>query len=298
MRIGDVFVIDAWAGIVEHEETGEIQMQDVIIVGAGNLSHALVQGWMRNRGRRHYRVLARSDRYLAQGWSDDERALVGYDPIMIAEADLVVLAVKPKDVTGALDTIAQFIHAATPLLSAVAGVPIARLKEHLPHHGIIRTMPNICSAIGSSVTGVTFKDVSPAQKVEVIALLAELGRVVEIPEDMLNPMTALFGSGPAYVYVFLEAIVQAAAELGIPTALARNLALEMVRGASELALAEGDRPFAHLVDQVVSPGGTTEAMLRVLQRENWQTVLKDALFQAGDRARQLGLAPAVGSSPA
>ncbi|MDA8194735.1 MAG: pyrroline-5-carboxylate reductase [Thermaerobacter sp.] len=271
-------------------------MNRVVIVGSGNLAHALLTGWMRQPSPVRFQVLARSHRYLSRGWESPASDCVVTNPRILTNADLVVLAVKPKDIPDALLTVRTYSPAFTPVLSAAAGITLDRLAESLPRRPLIRAMPNICSRVGSSVTGVSFSGVSPSQRAIVRELLAVLGEVVETEEHLLNPMTALYGSGPAYVYVFVNTIVDTAQQLGLPRDVARTLALQMVRGSSELALAETDQPFDRLVEQVASPGGTTEAMLKVLDQADWPGVMKRALLQAGERARQLGATP-VGSSP-
>ncbi len=264
--------------------------KEIVVVGPGHLAHAVVSRWLKVADVK-IQVLARSERYLAKGWTPEEESLVTFRADALRRAKLVVLAVKPKDMADTLATLEEFIPPKALVLSFAAGISIEQIHNAWPHHGIVRTMPNICSEIGCSVTGAAFSDVSAAEKAWVMELLNLLGYVTEMPEHLLNPMTALYGSGPAYVYIFIQSIMQAAADLGIPDGQSRELAAQMVKGASEMALNDRQKSLAQLVDEVVSPGGTTEAMLKVLVQSGWQDILHQALKAAGERAIQLGQAP-------
>ncbi|PSR27167.1 pyrroline-5-carboxylate reductase [Sulfobacillus thermosulfidooxidans DSM 9293] len=262
----------------------------IVVVGPGNIAHAIVSRWLRV-AHAHIYVLARSKTYLTKGWSAEEQKVVTFDPQVIIDADLVVFAVKPKDMIATIAQLKPLISKTTTVLSVAAGIAIAQIRQLLPEQGIVRTMPNICSEIGTSVTGISFDQVSEDRKEWILSLLNLLGHVVEMPEHLLNPMTALYGSGPAYVYVFLQSIIHAAEDLGIPADQARELAAYMVQGASQLALVDSDKSLQQLVEQVVSPGGTTEAMLKVLDQSGWQDIMHQALKAAGERATQLGGIP-------
>ena len=267
----------------------------VVIVGSGNLSHALVTRWMTSPHIAGLQVLARSERYRVKGWSQAAMRVVTEDDQCLKDTDIVVLAVKPKDAVQALQHVAQVSPGIRVLLSVAAGVTIAQIRTLLPASGIVRTMPNICSQVGRSVTGVAFDGVNSLDRQIVLELLHELGQTTETPESLLDPMTALFGSGPAYVLVFLRSIVDTAIKFGMEPDVARQLALQMVLGTSELALSESHDSLEHIVSRVVSPGGTTEAMLDVLQSKGWQNIMESALSAAAERAIQLGaLAPLSG----
>lgn len=262
--------------------------QKIVVIGSGNVSRALVTGWLERAPQLDIAVLARSDRYLTNGWTRNLQNLVTFETDVLSHAHVIVLAVKPKNALDVLDTVKMVVPSRAPIISVVAGVTISQIETVLGAHSIVRTMPNICSAVGHSVTGATFSRVSSEDKERIMHILQSLGRVVETPEHLLDPMTALYGSGPAYVYVFFEAIVEAAIRLGLPEPLARELTIDMVLGSSKLAAAEKDAPLNDLIKQVVSPGGTTEAMLNVLHQNAWPAIMRQALFEAGDRARKLG----------
>ncbi len=262
----------------------------IIVVGPGNIAHAIVARWLQVADAEIH-VLARSKTYLTKGWRPQEQQVVTFDQEVLTQADLIMLAVKPKDMLTTLAQLKPRISPASIILSVAAGIAIAQIRQLLPELGIVRTMPNVCSEIGTSVTGISFDNVAEEDKSWVMSLMNLLGHVVEMPEHLLNPMTALYGSGPAYVYVFLQAIIRAAEDLGIPPEHARELAAHMVLGASQKALMDSDKSLDQLVSQVVSPGGTTEAMLRVLDQLGWQDIMHQALKAAGEKAAQLGAVP-------
>ncbi len=263
----------------------------IVIVGPGNIAHAMVARWLQVSDAK-ISVLARSQTYLTKGWGLAEQQTITLDPNIVRDADMIALAVKPKDLMTTLEQIKPFIPSLATILSVAAGISIAQIRVMLPHHGIVRAMPNICAENGTSVTGMSFDSVLEDEKTWILSLVRLLGHVVEIPEHLLNPMTALYGSGPAYVYVFLQAIIQAAEDLGIPQTQARELAAYMVQSASQKALIDHDKSLQQLVDQVVSPGGTTEAMLNVLEQSGWQDIMRRAIQASGDKATQLGGIPA------
>ncbi len=262
----------------------------IVVVGPGNIAHAIVSRWLQVADA-DISVLARSKTYLTKGWHSDEQQVVTFDRDIVANADLIMLAVKPKDMLTTLAQLKSRISSTSIVLSVAAGITIGQIRHLLSEPGIVRTMPNICSEIGTSVTGISFDNVPKEDRSWIMSLMNLLGHVVEMPEHLLNPMTALYGSGPAYVYVFLKAIIRAGEDLGIPPEHARELAAHLVLGASQKALIDNDKSLDQLVGQVVSPGGTTEAMLRVLDQLGWQDIMHQALKAAGEQAAQLGQVP-------
>ncbi|MBX5466442.1 MAG: pyrroline-5-carboxylate reductase [Firmicutes bacterium] len=268
-------------------------MERIVVMGAGNLAHALVQGWQRVPNPPwSVAVLARSDSYLDKGWRPWP-APISTDPAILSESDLVVLAVKPKDVNAALQTVSQEAGPAVPVLSMVAGLALATLRRHLPHAPLARAMPNICSAVGEGVTAVAFDRMASSERAEIRRLLEALGDVVEVEEALLDPITALSGSGPAYAYVLLEALIEAGERLGLDPVLARRLSVQTLRGAAALAQAEPQLSPADLIRLIASPGGTTEAALDRLADEGVKRAVCEAIFQARLQAQRLGSHPSA-----
>ncbi len=266
----------------------------LVIIGSGNLAHALGSRWLFSPHVANLSMLARSQRFMSQDWNGQLKSRVTFDASVLKQAQVVVLAVKPKDALAALGQVESYLADSAILISVVAGVSIAKIRAVIPKAGIIRTMPNICSEVGRSVTGYSSDGVSEEDLSHAVTLLRELGDIVQTPEASLDPMTALFGSGPAYVLEFLTSIINSAVTLGLDADLSRQLALRMVVGTSELALTEKHHALEDIQSRVVSPGGTTEAMLRVLHTQGWPQIMEAALQAAGNRATELGREAAGG----
>lgn len=204
-------------------------------------------------------------------------------------ADVVVLAVKPQQLREVCLALVPALGASSLVLSIAAGITLSHLEAWLGSaRAIVRAMPNTPAQIGCGAAGLCANAaVSGAQHGQAERLLAAVG-VVEWLEDesLMDAVTALSGSGPAYVFLLLELLEQAGSELGLPTALSRNLALATVEGAARLARASSEEP-ATLRRQVTSPGGTTEKALQSFNDADLAGIVRRALTAARDRGREL-----------
>lgn len=261
----------------------------ISFLGGGNMAEAIIGGLVDRRlvdPRRIQVVDPNPDRQSAL----HERYGVGAlgvvdDPFF--ETDLIVLAVKPQVVQTALAPLAGRV-ARTPLLSIMAGVPIARIEALLGGASVVRAMPNTPALIGAGITALY----APAEVASPVRQMAErtmqaVGETLWVGcEAEIDAVTALSGSGPAYCFLFLEAMEQAGAALGLPEETARRLAVGTMLGAAKLASASAD-PFEILRARVTSPGGTTAAALGVLFERNWAEALEAAVVAAYRRAQEL-----------
>ena len=210
-------------------------------------------------------------------------------------ADLVVLAVKPGVVGTVLASLADLDEAARrrPLwVSIAAGVPLAVLEAALPAGArAVRAMPNTPALIGAGATAFTANAAcTDADRAAARALFEAVGTVWEAPDEaLLDAVTGLSGSGPAYVFVFLEALGDAGVRMGLPRDAAYQLAFQTVLGAARLAIESGRHPGA-LKEQVTSPGGTTLAGLERLEAGGLRAAVHDAVAAATARSRELGAA--------
>ena len=209
----------------------------------------------------------------------DNRAVAG-------EAQLAVLAVKPQVAPDVLAEIGPVMRPGQVLLSIVAGLPRAAIASFLPAGvGIIRAMPNAPALIGAGVTGVSLGD-EPGREDLARTVLAPLGRVVFVPERLLDAVTGLSGSGPAYVALFAEALIEAGVKLGLARPVAAELAVQTMLGSARL-LAGGETPAA-LRERVTSPGGTTACGLFALERGGLRAAIIEAVTVAAERSAELG----------
>ena len=263
-------------------------------VGGGAMAEALVAGLAAagvaaSRVRASDPVAARRDQ-LAKRFGI---AVTASNADVVAASDLVVLAVKPALVAAVLDEIAAAnpAAAARPLwLSIAAGVPLSRLSAALPAGTrVVRAMPNTPALVRSGATALAAGDSCSAEDRALARALCEtVGSVWEAPsEALLDAVTGLSGSGPAYVFVFLEALSDAGVRVGLPREAASMLAIQTVLGSARLALETGRHP-AQLKDQVTSPGGTTIAGLERLEAGGLRAAVYEAVAAATARSRQLG----------
>ncbi len=208
----------------------------------------------------------------------------------VAGSDLVVLAVKPSVVEAALRGLPGGLLAKPLWVSIAAGVPIAKLAALLPEGArIVRAMPNTPALVRAGATAIAAGGAaSPADREAASALFETVGVCWEAPsESLLDAVTGLSGSGPAYVFVFLEALGDAGVRMGLPREAAYRLAFQTVLGAAKLAQETGRHPAA-LKDQVTSPGGTTIAGLERLEAGGFRAAVYEAVAAATRRSRELG----------
>ena len=220
--------------------------------------------------------------------AEDARSELGGRVGSVAEAaacDLVVLAVKPKDVPSVLADLRGTIRPETVLLSVVAGLDIARIQAALPATPVARTMPNLAVRHGAGLVAVATKDVPDATRQEMITALAPLGAVVELPESLIGPATALVGSGPGFIALVAEGLEDGAVAIGFPRQQARTMVQAVLAGSAAL-LADGTDP-ADLRQRVSSPAGTTIEGLGVLERGSVRAHVADAVRAAARRAAEL-----------
>ncbi len=207
----------------------------------------------------------------------------------LAQADVIVLAVKPQQMREVIASVKPFMHAQL-LLSIAAGIRAADLSRWLGgHDAIVRTMPNTPALVGKGITGaVAMAGVSDTQKQTADAILRAVGETVWIADEaQIDAVTALSGSGPAYVFYFIEAMQQAAVELGLTAAQGRQLAQATFAGASELAI-RSDEPVSLLRERVTSKGGTTYAALQSMEASGVKPAIVKALHAAAVRGKELG----------
>jgi pyrroline-5-carboxylate reductase len=256
----------------------------LLLIGAGKMGGAMLEGWLR-QGMPPANV-AVIDPYP----SDRMRALaeegLRLGPAAPDAADVVVLATKPQTLDSAAEALQGAIGPQSLLISVVAGKTIANLRERAPEaRAIVRAMPNTPAAVGRGITGCAASpETSERQRVLATELLRSIGRVEWVEsEDLIDAVTALSGSGPAYVFHLVEAMAAAGARAGLPADLAMRLARATVEGAGELMHREPETPASVLRQNVTSPGGTTAAALAVLMAEDGLGPLMDKAVAAAKR---------------
>lgn len=209
--------------------------------------------------------------------------------------EVVVVGVKPGDVSGLLSQISGIITADQVVVSLAAGVPIARYEQALPGVPVVRAMPNTPALVGEGVTGIApGSHVDAEQLARARMVLEAVGETQILAEDLLDAVTAVSGTGPAYVFLLAEALTEAAIREGLPRDVAEAFVHQTIRGAGHL-LTETDRTPAELRGAVTSPGGTTAAAVHVLEERGFRALVEDAVRAAAQRSRELGGGGDVGA---
>lgn len=257
------------------------------VIGAGNLGVALARGWLQSGVDLDLSLLVRSDGYLERPMPAELKVRVNTDPKLLARSDLVVVAVKPGDVQAALKVIQAHTRPGTPVVSVAAGITLKTLGEALPGRPLCRAMPNICAAIGEATTALSFLEAPAEAQKTITELFESIGFILPIDEAHLDAVTALSGSGPAYIYLVLDALIAAGRELGLTEDVSRTLATRTLQGTAGMAISHPDLSPAQLIRQVASPGGTTEAALRTMEDRSVKAAIIEGITQARRRAAAL-----------
>ncbi|MDM5334350.1 pyrroline-5-carboxylate reductase [Ureibacillus composti] len=264
-------------------------MQKVIFIGAGSIAEALIQGWVEQEvvpckqiyvtNRFHFERLE----YLSSCYGTQ----ILQDKNEIYDADLIILAVKPKDAKTAMQSIKPYISPNASILSVMAGISINTIENELGNRPIARVMPNTSATIGMSASGVAFnQDATDIQKHTFLQMLEAIGIVIEVEEDKLHAVTALSGSGPAYLYYLLEAWESVGTEFGLSKEEVRTLMIQTIAGSAAMLQSVKEEPTI-LRQKVTSPGGTTEAGIRALESNHFKEAIFACIKSAEARSREL-----------
>lgn len=267
-------------------------MKTVTFIGPGVMAEAMLSALIRQdlvsgerirvSGPRAERVNDLAARYGVQPFTDNRQAC--------AEADVVVLAVKPQQLDQVLHDLRGALSSGAMALSIVAGAPIAKIRTGLGHDSIVRAMPNTPARIGHGVTVWTASSHTDLAQLDTAARLLEaMGSAIFVEEEKyLDMATALSGTGPAYVFLFMEALIDAGVHLGFPRRIAEQLVVETVLGAAEYYRQQGETHVAALRNQVTSPGGTSAEALYYLEKAGFRPAISRAVWAAYQRSLELG----------
>lgn len=263
----------------------------IAFLGAGNMAEALVKGLLRAgvaapgeilcTDRRRDRLAELAERYGVRT-SVDNRAAA-------AEAGIVLLSVKPQVMNKLLGEIASALDASKLVISIAAGVPLAAIERRVGHGvRVIRTMPNTPALVGAGATAIAPGDHAVEEDLQQArALFDAVGKTVIVDESLLDAVTGLSGSGPAYIFLVIEALADAGVKVGLDRRTSQDLAAQTVLGSAKLLIETGEHP-GRLKDQVTSPGGTAIAGLHTLEAGGLRTTLMNAVEAATKRSHELG----------
>jgi pyrroline-5-carboxylate reductase len=260
-------------------------------IGSGVMAEAMIKGLLRENVTSASQIIASGPRrergkQLAEKYGI---AITTNNAEAVDQAEIVVLSVKPQMLSAVLEELSGKIQKDALVLSIVAGATIEKIEGNLKHKGVVRSMPNTPAQIGEGITVWTASpDVKDEQREQAKAILNALGEELFVEdEDFLDMATALSGTGPAYVFLFMEAMVDAGVHLGFPRHIAEKLVLQTVRGSAEY-IRETPQHLARLKNQVTSPGGTSAEALYYLERAGFRTAVSRAIWAAYQRSIALG----------
>ncbi len=268
-----------------------LKQNNIAFVGSGAMAEAVISGLLAKEmatperliasGPRQERGEALAERYGVRWTTDNREAVAG--------ADIVVLGVKPQMLSRVLPELMGRIRAEALVLSIAAGVKMETLALGLGHQHVVRSMPNTPAQIGEGITvWIAAPSVSEQQRADARALLSALGQEVEADyEEQLDMATALSGTGPAYVYLFMEALVDAGVHLGFSRRVAEQLVIQTVKGSVDF-YQHSPSHLARLRNQVTSPGGTTAEAMYYLDKAGFRTAISRAVWAAYQRSVELG----------
>ncbi len=265
-------------------------MDALAIIGGGKIGEALLSGLLRDK-------YAPDDVVVVEKHAERAAYLTAthgvrtVDVATAAVARTVLLAVKPQDLDALLAELAPHVGPGHVVVSVAAGIPTARIERALPDGvAVVRCMPNTPALVDEAITAISPGAHADASHLAVAeSLLSAVGSVVVVPEDQLDAVTALSGSGPAYFFFLVEAMIDAGILLGLPRALSAQLIVQTAIGSAVMLRDSGEHPV-QLREAVTSPGGTTIAAIRELENHGVRAALLAAIEAACLRSRELGAA--------
>ncbi|HHB1890914.1 TPA: pyrroline-5-carboxylate reductase ProI [Bacillus cereus] len=269
-----------------------MSIQNISFLGAGSIAEAIIGGLLHanvvkgeqitvsNRSN-ETRLQELHQKYGVKGTHNKKE--------LLTDTNILFLAMKPKDIAEALIPFKEYIHHNVLIISLLAGVSTHSIKNLLQKDvPIIRAMPNTSAAILKSATAISPSKHATAEHIQTaIALFETIGLVSVVEEEDMHAVTALSGSGPAYIYYVVEAMEAAAKKIDLKEDVAKSLILQTMIGAAEMLKASEKHPSI-LRKEITSPGGTTEAGIEVLQEHKFQQALISCITQAAQRSHNLG----------
>jgi pyrroline-5-carboxylate reductase len=261
------------------------------VIGAGKIGSAIVRGVVAAGLARPERIMASDvSKALRQALAAGVGVEVTPSNLKLCDfADIVILAVKPQVIDSVTEEIAKKVGKTKLVVSVAAGVPLSRLEKNLAKGArVVRVMPNITCVVGAGASGYAGGGAATAADLEKVgAILNSFGVGLPLEEKYLDAVTGLSGSGPAYVFLFIESLADGGVQMGLSRDVALKLALQTVYGAARMALESG-KHLGELRDEVTSPGGTTIAGLYALEKGRLRGTVMEAVLQATRRSQELG----------
>jgi len=267
-------------------------MDTIGFVGSGNMAEAMINGVLKANVYRPGKVLVSDIRPERLGYLREHYGVrtMENNAELASKADILVLSVKPQNMSEALQSVKDVIKPEALVISIAAGIKTTNIAAVLGDIAIVRVMPNMPAWVDEGAS-VLFANEKATTRVEIARLIfLSVGEAIVIEDEgLLDAITAVSGTGPAYFFLLMDEMIRTGIELGLPEDVARDLVLQTGKGATLLAektAGEGESP-AQLVKRVATPGGTTEAALKVFAANNFSRLITDALTAACNRSKEL-----------
>lgn len=263
----------------------------IAILGAGNMGLSFSKSFLKYDliKPESLHLITRNQSKLTKITEDFPHSRISiFDDIKELDADLIILAVKPQDFQNVAENFGFTLKENQMVLSIMAGIKIAKIQKLLQHPLVVRAMPNSPTLLGMGITGYTAAEgISFSQLINIERLLNSTGRSVYLEnEDLLDGVTALSGSGPAYFYYIVDAMIKAGVEMGIDENLSKLFVKQTMLGAFHL-INNSEKNLEELIKDVASKGGTTEAALKIFEKNSLKEILKEGILNAEKRAKEL-----------
>lgn len=261
----------------------------ITFIGAGNMAEALIRGILGAGGKTEDITATDIKKERLEYIKSKAGVMTLADNrLAIQNAKVVVLSVKPQTIRQVVEEISGVLGEGTLVISIAAGVSIRSLEEGLGEGiKIVRVMPNTPALVGEGISAISLGRYASREEDLVKEIFSSVGKVVVVKEELMDIITAISGSGPAYIFLAIEGLVEAGIQAGLSEEVALALSTQTVLGAAKMTIETGESPET-LRQKVTSPGGTTEAALRVLSERGWKSSLIAAVRAAKVRSKELG----------
>ncbi|PXW15192.1 MULTISPECIES: pyrroline-5-carboxylate reductase [Chryseobacterium] len=263
----------------------------IAILGAGNMGLSFSKSFLKYEliKPEHLHLIIRSQEKFSKIAEEFPKSKIStFEEVKDIDADLIIISVKPQDFQNVAQNIQFTFKENQMVLSIMAGINIEKIQRLLNHPLVVRAMPNSPTLLGMGITGYTAANgISFSQLINIERLLNSTGRSVYLEnEELLDGVTALSGSGPAYFYYIIDAMIKAGIEMGIEENLSKLFVKQTMLGAYHL-INNSEKNLEELIKDVASKGGTTEAALKTFEENSFKEILKQGILNAEKRAREL-----------
>lgn len=263
----------------------------IAILGAGNMGLSFSKSFLKYEliKPEHLHLIIRTQEKISKIAEEFPKSRIStFEEVRDIDADLIIIAVKPQDFQAVAQNIPFTFKENQMILSIMAGINIEKIQKLLNHPLVVRAMPNSPTLLGMGITGYTAANgISFSQLINIERLLNSTGRSVYLEdEELLDGVTALSGSGPAYFYYIIDAMIKAGIEMGIEENLSKLFVKQTMLGAYHL-INNSEKNLEELIKDVASKGGTTEAALKTFEENSFKEILKQGILNAEKRAKEL-----------